>query len=178
MPNPEPRKLSLFQFSLRHLLIATLVAAIFAWLLTVLEPDLWLIFLFPTLPIVASSASILGAIYLRGRWRAFSVGFCTGLAHVLVLAFMTEFYRMFRGPREWEIVVIVPFFVLVVPGITGWIGHWFYRLANPEQAAVAASAQTPTTPLQRDQVIEIRSAGLDTGCDLEHREQTPGVPLP
>ena len=141
---PQPRKLGLFQFSLWHLFIATFVVAILAWLITVLEEDLWLIFLFPTLPIVASSASVLGAIYLRGRWRAFSVGFCTGLAHVLVLAFMTEFYRMFRGPREWEIIVIVPFFVLVVPGMTGWIGQWFYRLANPEASPVVQGVPSTT----------------------------------
>lgn len=132
MQHPQSRKLSVFQFSLWHLFLATFVVAIFSWLVTVLEPELWLIFVLPTLPIVASSAAVLGAIYFRGRRRAFCIGFCTGLGHVVVVSFFTGIWRWGFGPREWEVVVIVPFFVLLVPGITGWIGQWFYRIANPE----------------------------------------------
>jgi hypothetical protein len=140
---PQPRPLAPFQFSLRWLFIATLVVAILAWLVTVLDEDFWFLLLLPTLPLVAMTTSILGIIYLRAGWRAFWVGYAVCLIQVVLLGLFFEVFE-FRGPfRELEIFILMPLFVVVVPSLTGWIGVRFYR--NGQLPAAVPPAQTATT---------------------------------
>ena len=147
---PQPRPLAPFQFPLRWLFIAMLAVAILAWLTTVLEEGIWFILLLPTLPLVALSTSILGAIYLRQGWRAFWVGYGVCLIQVVLLAMFFDAFE-FRGPsREFEILILVPLFVIAVPSLTGWIGYRFYRSGQAQAAAPPAQAAA-TAPSQIDQ---------------------------
>jgi len=139
------RPLAPFQFSLRWLFIAMLVVAILAWLVTVLEEEIWFILLVPTLPLVALTTSILGAIYLRQGWRAFWIGYGVCLIQVVLLAMFFEVFE-FRGPfREFEVLILVPLFVVAVPALTGWIGYRFYRSGQAQTAAPLAPTAATTT---------------------------------
>lgn len=140
MSRPEPRPLAPFQFRLQSLFIFMLIVAILSWLVTILPADAWLFLTFPTLPILGMTSAILGVVYLRGKWRAFWLGFGIALAHVLLLGLFTGFYWG-RGFREWEALLIVPMFGAIVPAVGGWIGTLFQRAG--QAAELQAAAQTP-----------------------------------
>jgi hypothetical protein len=126
MPHSDTRPLGLFQFRLRSLFFLTLAVAIFSALVRILPLGVWYLLVIPVMPIMALSASILGVIYLRAQWRAFWLGFGTGIVQIIVLGFYADFLpSVFRG-NEWEALLLIPFFVLVVPSMTGGIGVWFY----------------------------------------------------
>jgi len=140
MQPPPPHRPSFLQFRLRSLFILTFAVAVLSWLITILPPEFWFILGFPTLPIVGLSASILGVIYLSGWQRAFWLGFGIALLQVMVLGFFVDAFdgRVFR---DWEALFLIPFFVVVVPVLTGFVGVYFFWLGQANKPAT-----TPPTP--------------------------------
>jgi hypothetical protein len=143
--SPPQRQLAPFQFPLRSLFIATLIVAILAWLVTVLPPEAWLFLTITTLPIFAMVAAFLGVVYLRGRWRAFWLGFGIALIHVLLLGLFSGFLWG-RGPWREEAMLIIPVYTIVVPLISGWLGLKFYRAGQAANAQPAPES-APTQPI-------------------------------
>jgi hypothetical protein len=120
------RPLAPFQFPLRSLFFLTLAVAVLAALVRILPIGVWYLLVIPVMPIVALSSSILGVIYLRGQWRAFWLGFGTGIVQVIALGLYVDVLPGAFPMRDWEAILIVPFFILVVPSMTGGIGVWLY----------------------------------------------------
>jgi hypothetical protein len=146
---PAPRKLAFFQFPLRSLFIFTLIVAIISWLITIVPARLWLVLAFPALPVIELSTCILAVIYLRGARRAFACGFLISLVQAILLGvFATDGLRSGYRIQEWEFLLILPAFFILIPAATGWIGEYFFRLGEQAKTLLAVTSEaTPSSAM-------------------------------
>lgn len=123
------RRRSPLQFNLLSLFILTTVVAVLTWFAVTfgLDDDFTIIWVFPSSLIIAISASVLGTIYRKGAQRAFWIGFLLGCGQSVILGLW--FARSFGIFREWEALMIVPFYCFCVPLACGWLGKYFHWLS-------------------------------------------------